>query len=438
MGKSTNIVSNHNLDVSSAKKIAEQLAERFKVNITIYSNHRIYIENKEVKEDWDWFNLETIKYKNATKTYFLDDINYSIRVFIKEHGLATLKGEMLTIDTFLKERILEFQDPIEYDFQDENKDAIAVIHSKYVELWNVDFLHWYSFQQNFIYKLNKTDLTNLNDWRLKCLEAVTEFGGDYMFVFSFEDDSSDITILLEKTKLLNLKEVILNAFKNKFVAIPNEISTHQQATKPEYDENINTAFEIDDYSYALEHNIKLEKVKLTYPSLFFDNFQDLKHKTSSLLFTTLYDNSLILNQIEELKKVNAENNKRIKEHKKRKKVKLPDLSSYFRIFNTFVAGYRYSNPISIHYKIAKNQEVFLVREPDNKYDKYAIALYVLIDNKEREKLGYIAKQENYILSKLLDNKYSLKGYICGLNDTNLKQSDYKYSVRVNIYLEHKN
>ena len=103
-----------------------------------------------------------------------------------------------------------------------------------------------------------------------------------------------------------------------------------------------------------------------------------------------------------------------------------------------MAGYRYSNPISIHYKIAKNQEVFLVREPDNKYDKYAIALYVLIDNKEREKLGYIAKQENYILSKLLDNKYSLKGYICGLNDTNLKQSDYKYSVRVNIYLEHKN
>ena len=46
------------------------------------------------------------------------------------------------------------------------------------------------------------------------------------------------------------------------------------------------------------------------------------------------------------------------------------------------------------YKIGGSYAVRLVREPDNKYDKNAVAVYLDLGGSDFKQVGYISKQEN--------------------------------------------
>ncbi|MDR1582736.1 MAG: HIRAN domain-containing protein [Prevotellaceae bacterium] len=64
-----------------------------------------------------------------------------------------------------------------------------------------------------------------------------------------------------------------------------------------------------------------------------------------------------------------------------------------------VAGTTYiNNPYEIEKKLKKGQHLDLIREPDNKYDMFAIAIY----NSNKEKLGYIPRDKNEMLARLMD------------------------------------
>jgi hypothetical protein len=64
-----------------------------------------------------------------------------------------------------------------------------------------------------------------------------------------------------------------------------------------------------------------------------------------------------------------------------------------------VAGTTYiKNLYEIEAKLGKGQCLDLVREPDNKYDTFAIAIY----NSNKEKLGYIPRDKNEMLARLMD------------------------------------
>ncbi|MDR0574719.1 MAG: HIRAN domain-containing protein [Tannerella sp.] len=63
-----------------------------------------------------------------------------------------------------------------------------------------------------------------------------------------------------------------------------------------------------------------------------------------------------------------------------------------------VAGTTYmKNLHEIEVKLEKEQCLDLVREPDNKYDTFAIAIY----NSNKEKLGYIPRDKNEMLARLM-------------------------------------
>lgn len=49
-------------------------------------------------------------------------------------------------------------------------------------------------------------------------------------------------------------------------------------------------------------------------------------------------------------------------------------------------------------KVEKGQCLDLKREPDNKYDNFAIAIY----NSQGDKLGYIPRDKNEMLARLMD------------------------------------
>jgi hypothetical protein len=64
-----------------------------------------------------------------------------------------------------------------------------------------------------------------------------------------------------------------------------------------------------------------------------------------------------------------------------------------------VAGTTFiKNPNEIDDKLKPGQSLDLKREPDNKYDSFAIAIY----NAQGEKLGYIPREKNEMPARLMD------------------------------------
>lgn len=64
-----------------------------------------------------------------------------------------------------------------------------------------------------------------------------------------------------------------------------------------------------------------------------------------------------------------------------------------------VAGTTFiKNLHEIETKLEQGQYLDLKREPDNKYDAFAVAIY----NSQGEKLGYVPRDKNQMLARLMD------------------------------------
>ena len=68
------------------------------------------------------------------------------------------------------------------------------------------------------------------------------------------------------------------------------------------------------------------------------------------------------------------------------------------LLNCHVAGTSFLDLDDIESKLTKNQVLMLKREPDNKNDAKAI----LILTEDGQKLGYVPKEKNEVLSNLMD------------------------------------
>ena len=69
------------------------------------------------------------------------------------------------------------------------------------------------------------------------------------------------------------------------------------------------------------------------------------------------------------------------------------------LLNTFVTGTFFVKGVeSLAEKIQPGERLTLVREPANRYDKYAI----LVNDSAGNKLGYIPRRNNVILANLMD------------------------------------
>lgn len=74
-----------------------------------------------------------------------------------------------------------------------------------------------------------------------------------------------------------------------------------------------------------------------------------------------------------------------------------------------VAGVKYY--IKENITLLEGQKIILKREPENKYDKYAIELYT----EKNQKIGYIARRNNKIFARLMDAGKILYGEIRTIN-----------------------
>ena len=69
-----------------------------------------------------------------------------------------------------------------------------------------------------------------------------------------------------------------------------------------------------------------------------------------------------------------------------------------RHFSTFhIAGFTYYNGVDVFENLKIGKELLLKAEPENPFDPNAVAIYY-----EKEKLGFIPKDENELIRKFLN------------------------------------
>jgi HIRAN domain len=67
------------------------------------------------------------------------------------------------------------------------------------------------------------------------------------------------------------------------------------------------------------------------------------------------------------------------------------------IYQSFVRGFVYSPCLSQLSSMKPNELLQIIREPDNEYDPFALALY-----HKNQKVGFVPAEDNYIISQLMD------------------------------------
>ncbi len=81
----------------------------------------------------------------------------------------------------------------------------------------------------------------------------------------------------------------------------------------------------------------------------------------------------------------------------RKKVPKPFEREIF-ILDTYIAGTHYYNAKRMADKLEKGNHLLFIREADNPYDHKAIA----ISDLDKNKLGYLPRRKNEVISRLMD------------------------------------
>lgn len=76
-------------------------------------------------------------------------------------------------------------------------------------------------------------------------------------------------------------------------------------------------------------------------------------------------------------------------------------------FKTYVVGLRYENRLEHLSQVNEGDALKLVREPDNAFDPYAMAVYTKVG----QKLGYIRSSKAFVLSTLFDEGWQFSCYV---------------------------
>lgn len=108
----------------------------------------------------------------------------------------------------------------------------------------------------------------------------------------------------------------------------------------------------------------------------------------------------------------------------------PFLKDIFLI-KTYVAGLDYIDYMDDIFPIIKvRDKLELLREASNKYDKHAILI-----NYNGQKIGYVPRKDNYVLSKLMDGGKELYGVVANFGvDEVYKGHEIKY-INFKIFLK---
>lgn len=434
MGKDTSVICNHNLNISSLKDLALDLSNRLQATI-IYGYKEDFCINSEntLETLYQHQTLGEISCKASDVTYYLYDLYLAKKEFLKNHKQEVFDQKNINLSSFSIKDLAEIDSEIGFELNYNLEDNLICISEKLIEIWELDSLSWRFYQNFFVYNIQEENLEVIQNFRLNILEQIRLYGGDFAFVFCIEDDSYLIQELLEKQNLEEIIHKVNEKFDGLLVNIPNHFKHKTYLNKPFYEQKLLTKEYLNKVMFAQIKNIDFNPIEVKYPTLFYDDFKDLDPNLNKKnYFNLVYDS------IEVLEKQAEKDDFHTRFEIKRETRDLPNLSQHFKLFSCFVSGFKHYTDSEIIINLIQNQEVFLLREPDNPHDKHAIALFLDHKNKkevERIKVGYIGRHENYILSKLLDNKYSFKAFLTEIKEEDLERGNYNYALNMTIFMK---
>jgi len=443
MSQSTSVLCNHSLNTSSVLELAQDLSKRLNANISYGYNWNFFVneDNNELDYDLEFIEIGKIEVENASTTYVLKDEHLGKKLFIEEHGIEILESADFIIDDYIKELLLDVLN-IEYelcDVYESGYETIAHIYEKSIDLWAVDSMNWHYYQRQFLYYLDFQDREIFMEFRSDNLKWVKIFGGNYMFVYSSESKSYIIEDYAEKLPRAVFFETIEKEFQKVLVNVSQYYKSNAFRNKPVYVQERISNKHMRMVWFEINNKTKIPAIDLEYPILFYDDFSDLDSnvKGDYDYFNFVYDGSFVLENELKLKQFQ-------KEYVIKREVAKPiDLSNYFKLYSCFVTGFKHYVSTDLELSLQLNQEVFLVREPKNEFDKHAIAIYILYKYSDatrasKVKIGYIGKHENYILSKLLDNGCELKSKLSKISDKAIDNEDFNNALTVDIFMKKSN
>lgn len=101
-----------------------------------------------------------------------------------------------------------------------------------------------------------------------------------------------------------------------------------------------------------------------------------------------------------------------------------------------VAGWKYTASEEILSNLYEGEELYLIRETDNSYDRNAIVVAVQQDEEYDVAIGYVPRSENELIAKMMDMGWD-KAFSAEL--TTVKENeDGPYHLRMTIYVVNKN
>lgn len=384
MTKFTSVCCNHTLSITNVQVLAEDLSKKLRANICYGYIPSLMISEESKTITFDYENYEfvpigTIAFPNATETYYLKDSFFDEKRCIENYGAEILNSNSFRIDEDLKKEIISQATQVEYElFVNDNDDfdTLAYIYKNVVDLWFEPSLDWRFLQHLFVFFADQETIDEFCQWRVKHQKWVSVFGGQYMFVYSIEEQSAEVLDWFQELEEQRVFGKIKTQFKNKIVNIPNFILSKNYLSAPVYEPKYADFEWHKKYFYAEKHHIDLNPFDLEYPILFYDDFYDVSQTKicNKRAFDFVYNGSHV---IENEKKNFDVQDKLVIE---RAIVPLPDVSGCSQLGCIFVAGYSHYHSMHLWFQLQLNQEVYLVIEPDNKFDKHAIAVYTDLQN----------------------------------------------------------
>ena len=104
----------------------------------------------------------------------------------------------------------------------------------------------------------------------------------------------------------------------------------------------------------------------------------------------------------------------------------PQKPREMRLCSPYIAGYQYYDGMELEGKLTENDGLILKRQSENPFDRYAVEIF-----SNSTKLGYLPRDENRTVARLMDQGAEVKAQI----EKILPGYDTYRKIRVKVYIE---
>lgn len=97
-----------------------------------------------------------------------------------------------------------------------------------------------------------------------------------------------------------------------------------------------------------------------------------------------------------------------------------------RLCSPFVAGFQYYDGFDVRHLLCTDDLLFLKREPANARDCYAIEVF-----QGEAKLGYLPRDENKVVARMMDQGVKVKARIIDID----RDESYYHKIKMKVFYE---